>query len=50
LKVAIETFNDYPNCSRELLWANSAMEKVSGGHSFIEVFGVPATYKTYLPV
>lgn len=51
LKVAIEAFNDYPNCSRELLWAKSAMEKVSGrGIRLLKYLGVPVTYKTYLPV
>jgi hypothetical protein len=51
LKVAIETFDDYPDGSRELLWAKLAIEKVSGkGIQLLKYLSVPMTYKTYLPV
>jgi hypothetical protein len=51
LKVAVETFNDYPDCSRELLWAKVVMEKVSGkGLRLLKFLGRPVTHKAYRPV
>jgi hypothetical protein len=51
LKVAVETFNDYPDCSRELLWAKAAMEKVSGSSLRLLKFpSRPVTHKLYVPV
>lgn len=51
LKVAVETFDDYPDFSRELLWAKIVMERVSGkGLRLLKFLGRPVTHKTYRPV
>jgi len=51
LKVAVETFNNYPDCSRELLWAKAVMEKVSGSSvRLLKFLSRPVTRKAYVPV
>lgn len=51
LKVAIETFIEYPGCSRELLWAESAMERAnSSGVRLLKFVGVTLSQKAYAPI
>ena len=49
LKVAIETLNDDPECSRELAWALAAMGRASAGLRIMNHFGVPLTDHAFIP-